>query len=63
MTYLKLLIRIAQQKKWIEDCEANGVSYADPVDGRGDKIRQADMNELTRLQSQLDHTPAPYLLS
>ena len=46
-----LLEQIVKQKKWIEDCEANGVSYANAE--RGMLIRQADTNELYRLEKEL----------
>jgi len=36
------------QRQWIENCENNGQSYAGP---NGRAIRQADMNELKRLET------------
>lgn len=53
----RLIKAIAEQRKWIEDCEANGISYADGQ--RGCNIRNADENELRRLTSTLALIP-PY---
>ena len=47
--YHDLTTRIADQRKWIEGCEANGVSYADGERGR--RIAEADENELRKLIS------------
>ena len=33
--------QIIQQRKWIEQCEENGVSYADGA--RGQRIKKADL--------------------
>lgn len=43
---------VVKQRAWIEYCEANGESYAGP---NGPAIREADMNELRRLESKLAH--------
>lgn len=53
--YRRLVKEIADQHKWIEGCEGNGVSYADGE--RGIEIRRADENQLKSLLSQLDHLP------
>ncbi len=42
---------IQEQRKWIEDCERNGVSYADGE--RGFHIRRADEAELRRIETEL----------
>lgn len=41
---------ILKQQRWIEECEANGVSYTGE---NGHAIRQADHAELTRLEDRL----------
>lgn len=51
----RLIRRIAEQRKWIADCEANGVSYADGE--RGIRIRQADEAELRGLEAELRLMP------
>lgn len=45
-----------QQRKWIEYCESNGVSYAGE---RGPVIRLADEAELARLEARLNEYPPP----
>lgn len=49
----RLFDMILKQQRWIEECEANGVSYAGK---NGHAIRRADQAELSRLESQLPHT-------
>lgn len=56
----RLRKRIAEQRAWIERCEASGVSYAStepsrvmPGLTRGEAIRKADHNELARLEAAL----------
>ncbi len=44
--YRKLIF---DQRKWIEDCEANGKSYTGP---NGPAIAQADIDELRRLEAK-----------
>lgn len=53
--YRRFVLQIADQRKWIEGCEANGVSYADGE--RGQRIREADTNELRRLELALSLLP------
>jgi len=48
----QLRIRITDQRKWIEGCESNGVSYADGE--RGQAIRTADANQLNALQTEFE---------
>ncbi len=43
--------QVSDQEKWIDQCEANDQSYADSE--LGWKIRQADEEELERLQQRL----------
>ncbi len=43
---------IADQRRWIEDCEANGVSYADGE--RGQRIREADEGALSMMLDKLE---------
>jgi hypothetical protein len=45
--------QLYQQRKWIEKCEANGVSYADGE--RGQRIREADQAELARIEEEVTH--------
>lgn len=45
-----LVREMIEQRKWIASCEANGVSYADGE--RGARIRQADTDELKRLEAE-----------
>lgn len=40
---------VINQRRWIEWCEQNGKSYSDGE--RGERIRQADLAELRRLES------------
>ena len=47
---------VENQKKWIAHCEENGKSYSGP---RGDAIREADRNELRRLERLLSQYPEP----
>lgn len=56
----KLRDRIIEQRKWIENCESNGVSYADTTPSqikpgltRGDAIRQADLDHLSLMEHEL----------
>lgn len=46
-----LINQIANQQRWIDKCEAGGVSYADPKWGQ--RIADEDRNELKRLESEL----------
>lgn len=46
---------IVEQRIWITDCEANGVSYADGL--RGQKIRAADESHLRGLEAELEMFP------
>ncbi len=46
-----LINEVAKQQKWIDECERNGRSYADPT--WGPRVRQADIEELTRLERKL----------
>ena len=39
-----------QQRQWVKDCEANGVSYTGP---NGVAIRWADLAKLNQLASEL----------
>lgn len=43
--------QLACQQKWIENCEANGRSYAGP---NGPAIQQADRNALRDIEAQID---------
>lgn len=43
--------QIIKQRKWIEECETNGISYSNPE--RGEAIRQADMDALRKLETEL----------
>jgi len=48
---------ITEQQKWIEYCEANGVSYVDgpcSYPGQGNDIRQADIDHLRQLENRLE---------
>ena len=48
---------IARQRKWIEQCESNGISYAGP---RGPAIREADENALRALEKEVAEQKARY---
>ena len=68
-----LVREIDAQAQWINDCETNGVSYADDAgqyNGRGAKIRRADERSLRLLKAEYAsyrrqgvvphlHTPLP----
>lgn len=45
-----LINEISRQRKWIEDCEANGQSY---TGSNGQAIREADEQALKDLEEQL----------
>lgn len=53
--YRRLVKEICEQRKWIEDCESNGVSYSDGE--RGQKIREADEAHLKGLLSTVELLP------
>ncbi len=48
-----LISQIIKQRKWIDDCDGNGVSYADGE--RGINIRQADTDHLHKLEKELSN--------
>jgi len=50
--------RIFKQRKWIEDCEANGKSYTGE---NGRAIFAADMGELHRLEKELKEWDKRYV--